>query len=187
MFKKLFISLSFFLVCFSSFGDEINQFELEQLSHVRGCQSVGIRGGKGTKNLYDLGLTYAYCFNNKLSLLVEVDHERWNSKPYEFTQFMNVISVSPGIEHNILNPTKWFYWHWGIGAVVGYDKWTTVTLDNKVDKAFCYGAQAGSGVEFIPWTRCSFVLKGQQYVMFSKVRNYLKPNFSLAIRINFHK
>lgn len=185
--KKLFVSVSLLHVCLFGFGEEINQYELEDLSHVKGCQSIGLRAGKGTKNLYDVGMTYAYCFNNKLSLLIEVDHERWEKRPNAVTKQTTVISVSPGIEHNILNPTKWFYWHWGLGAVLGYDKWTTVTLNNKEDKAFCYGAQVGTGVEFIPWTKCSFVVKGQQYVLFSSVMNYLKPNLSIAARFNFHK
>lgn len=159
------------------------------LSHVKGCQSIGLRAGHGTKNLYDFGMTYTFCFNNKMSLLVEIDHEKWKDT-YEFElsrlEFTNVILVSPGIEHNLLNPCKWFYWHWGIGPAFGYDKWYSVTYD--LDKScFVYGAQAGTGVEFIPTTRWSIVLKAQQYALFSSAENYLKPNFSLAVRFNFHK
>lgn len=187
-FKKLFFSLSFISVCVSGFSEEmINQYEMDGLSHVKGCQSIGMRGGKGTRSVFDIGLTYAYCFNSKFSLLFEVDHEKWVSEPSRVTEQVNMFLFSPGVEHNILNPTKWFYWHWGLGAAFGYDKWTTIAFNNQVDKAFCYGAQVGTGVEFIPWTRVSFVLKGQQYALFSKVANYLKPNFTAAVRINFHK
>lgn len=187
-FRSLFISLFVFSVCLSGHSEEmINQYELEGLSHVKGCQSIGIRGGKGTKSVYDIGMTYAYCFNSKISLLFELDHEKWLSKPNQMTEQVNVILFSAGAEHNILNPTKWFYWHWGLGGVIGYDKWTTIALNNQVDKALCYGAQVGTGVEFIPWTRVSFVVKAQQYALFSKVANYLKPNFTAAVRINFHK
>ena len=187
--KKLVIYLALLGMSLSCFGEEINSFELGHLSHVKGCQSIGLRAGHGTKNLYDFGMTYTYCFNNKMSLLVEIDHEKWKDT-YEFEQsrleFTNVILVSPGIEHNLLNPCKWFYWHWGIGPAFGYDKWYSVTYD--LDKScFVYGAQAGTGVEFIPTTRWSIVLKAQQYALFSSAENYLKPNFSLAVRFNFHK
>ncbi|MCQ2230669.1 MAG: hypothetical protein MJZ30_02290 [Paludibacteraceae bacterium] len=188
MIRKLFIYLCFQLTLFPIWAEEmINQHQMVSLSHVKGCQSVGIRGGKGTKSVYDVGLTYAYCFNSKISLLFELDHERWICRPKEKTEMSNVVLLSAGVEHNILNPTKWFYWQWGLGAVVGYDKWITKRLDHLVDKDFCYGAQVGTGVEFVPWTRVSFLLKAQQYALFSKVENYLKPNFSAAVRINFHK
>lgn len=189
MMKKMFLCLSMLWASLFCFGEEINKHELISLSHVKGFQSVGIRGGHGTKNLFDVGATYTYCFNNRLALLVEVDHERWRSKQWKNhvnTDFVNVIMLSPGVEHIIINPIPWFYWHWGIGAAIGYDKWSSPSLDIK-EAAFCYGAQVGTGVEFMIGSRWSIVVKGQQYILFSKVQNYLKPNFSVAARFNFHK
>ncbi len=189
MLRKMFLCLSFGMASLFCFGEEINKHELISLSHVKGYQSVGVRYGHGTKDMFDVGATYTYCFNNKISLLVEVDHAQWMSKdPYlkGNTKHKNVIMLSPGIEHIILNPVKWFYWHWGMGAVVGYDKWTVEKIQEEYT-GFCYGAQVGSGVEFMTPKYLSVVLKGQQYVLFSKINNYLKPNFSVALRFNFHK
>ena len=190
MVKRFLVNLFMFvLLVVPCMGEEINEYELGQLSHVRGCQSVGIRGGHGTKNLFDVGLTYTYCFSNKISLLIEVDHERWNDYPsfaeLRTVEHTNWVMLSPGFEHNLLNPVKWFYWNWGFGAAVGYDRWKSLRMDYE-EKCFVYGMQAGTGLEFMPWTRFSFVLKAQQYLLFSKSANYLKPNFSLAFRINFH-
>ncbi len=184
---SLFLSilLSYQVLCYA---EQINRHEYQGLNHVRGCQSVGVRYGHGTKNRYDIGLTYAYCFNNKISLLVEIDRERlWTDNEFETcTSFLNAVMLSPGIEYNLIHPVKWFYWHWGIGPCVGYDIWHNNFLVYD-DKCICVGAQTGTGVEFIPVTWLSFVLKGQQYVLFSKEQNYLKPNFSVAARFNFHR
>lgn len=178
------LSLSVALMfCISSMAEPLNQYEAVTLSHVTGCQSVGLRAGHGTKNIIDFGLTYAYCFNTRMSLLVELDHER---AFFGYTEFINTILVSPGFEHNLINSTRWFYWHWGLGPAVGYDKWLCDLVDVQ-EKGLCFGAQVGTGVEFIPWTKVSFVLKAQQYALFSKAENYLKPNFSLAVRFNFHR
>lgn len=178
------LSLSVALMfCISSMAEPLNQYEAVTLSHVTGCQSVGLRAGHGTKNIIDFGLTYAYCFNTRMSFLVELDHERAS---FGRTDFKNIILVSPGFEHNLINSSRWFYWHWGIGPAVGYDKWYTTWGDGE-EGCPCFGAQVGTGVEFIPWTKVSFVLKAQQYALFSKAENYLKPNFSLAVRFNFHR
>lgn len=189
--RKILLSLFFGMASLICFGEEINKHELISLSHVKGFQSVGIRGGHGTKNLFDVGLTYTYCFSNRLALLVEVDHERWKNgriRKYDDwdVEHVNYVMLSPGIEHIILNPNKWFFWHWGIGGAIGYDRWKSryYRLERK---GLVYGAQVGTGVEFMPFRHWSFVLKGQQYVLFSKPKNYLKPNFSLAFRYNFHK
>ena len=108
MYKLLCLSVTL-MFCISGMAEPINQYEAVTLSHVKGCQSVGIRAGHGTKNIIDFGLTYAYCFNTRMSLLVELDHERAS---FGHTDFKNVILVSPGFEHNLINSTKWFYWHW---------------------------------------------------------------------------
>ena len=183
MASKLFclsVALMFGISCMA---EPINQYEAVTLSHVTGCQSVGARVGHGTKNKIDFGLTYAYCFNTRMSLLVELDHE---TAQFGNTKFTNYILVSPGIEHNLLNPAKCFYWHWGIGPAVGYDRWYSDYV-NEEKRCFCYGAQLGTGVEFIPKNKISFVLKAQQYVLFGSGDNYLKPNFSFAVRFNFHR
>lgn len=186
--KILFFLLIVSLPSLSINAEPINGHEYQGLNHVRGCQSVGGRYGHGTKNRYDIGLTYAYCFNNKISLLVEVDRERlWTEdKDVTCTSFLNAFMISPGIEYNLIHPVKWFYWQWGVGPCIGYDIWHN-NFFSYDDKCFCVGAQTGTGVEFIPVTWLSFVLKGQQYVLFSKELNYLKPNFSVAVRFNFHR
>lgn len=183
MLRKIVFCLSFGIMSLFCFGEEINQYELISLSHVKGYQSVGLRAGHGTKNRLDIGLTYAYCFNERFSLLVELDRE-W--AVFGNSEFTNLFLISPGLEHNLMNPAKWFYWHWGIGAAVGKDRWDNMVISRRVE-GWVFGAQLGTGVEFIPWKRFSLVLKGQQYVLFGNNDNYFKPNISLALRFNFHK
>ena len=182
-YKLICLSVALLLGATGMAEERLNQYEAVTLSHVTGCQSVGLRAGHGTKNIIDFGLTYAYCFNTRMSFLVELDHER---AFFGYTEFINTILVSPGFEHNLINSTRWFYWHWGLGPAVGYDKWLCDLVDVQ-EKGLCFGAQVGTGVEFIPWTKFSFVVKAQQYALFSKAENYLKPNFSLAVRFNFHR
>ncbi len=183
MIRKVLVWVVPFLMCASSWAEPINQYAAVTLSHVKGCQSVGIRGGHGTKNKFDVGLTYAYCFNEWMSFLVEMDREWASIGNCDFT---NLILVSPGIEHNLKNPVPWFYWHWGIGPAVGVDRWDNRIISRR-EQGAVFGAQVGTGVEFIPWTKFTFVIKAQQYVLFGKDHNYFKPNFSLALRFNFHR
>lgn len=183
MIRRILLCLSFGMASLFCLGEEINKHELITLSHVKGYQSVGLRGGHGTKNRFDIGMTYAYCFNEKMSFLVELDHER---ALFGNSDFTNLFLVSPGIEHNLMNPVRWFYWHWGMGAAVGIDRWDNRIIHQRV-QGWVFGAQVGTGVEFIPWNKFSFVLKGQQYVLFGNDDSYFKPNISLALRYNFHR
>lgn len=153
-----------------------------QLVHVSGCQSAGIRYGKGTKNKYDVGLTYAYVFNQKMSLLVELDHEE---AEFGHSEFTNYLLLSPGVEYNLWNPAKWVYWHASGGASVGYDQWEAPIVDDET-AGFVYGANVGTGFEFLPWSCLSVVVKAQQFLLFGNDDQYLKPNFSVGLRYNFH-
>lgn len=154
-----------------------------ELVHVKGCQSVGLRYGHGTKNKMDLGLTYMYVFNPKTQLVVELDHER---ATFGHSDFVNYALLSPGVEFNLKNPCKWFYWNWGVGASVGYDKWAAPIVDDERG-GMVFGANVGTGVEFLPWTSVGFTVKAQQFFLFGNDYTYLKPNFSAGVRYNFHK
>ncbi|HQJ89032.1 MAG TPA: conjugal transfer protein TraO [Paludibacteraceae bacterium] len=168
-----------FVLLFCFCGTQAQKVELV---HVKGCQSIGVRYGMGTKNKYDVGLTYTYVFNQSTSFLVEIDHEEAS---FGYSDFVNDILVSPGIEYNVWNPTKWLYWHVDGGASLGYDSWSCDLVNDKTS-GFVYGANVGTGLEFIPWAFLSFNLKAQQFLLFGNDDQYLKPNFSLGIKYNFH-
>jgi hypothetical protein len=152
------------------------------LIHVKGMQSVGIRGGIGTKNKYDVGLTYNYSFDQKYTLISELDHEE---ATFGYSDFTNVFLYSVGADYAVWQPTNWCYLNLGLGACVGYDKWHADIVDD-TQEGWVYGAQAGMNVEVFPWPFLSFDLKAQQYLLFGNKDQYLKPNFSIGIRYNFH-
>jgi len=180
---KIILVFAFFCFCdcFCGFS-QAQKAQKSTLVHVKGCQSLGIHGGVGTKNKYDVGLTYNYVFDKKISLLVELDHEE---ATFGYSDFVNVLLLSPGIEYNIWNPAKWLYWHIDGGASIGYDKWTADIVNDEV-KGFVYGANVGTGFEFLPCSNFSINLKTQQFLLFGNDDNYLKPNFTLGFKYNFH-
>lgn len=169
--------LVFVLICFCG-----AQAQNGALVHVKGCQSIGVRYGMGTKNKYDVGLTYTYVFNQKSSLLVEIDHEE---ATFDQSDFVNDILVSPGIEYNLWNPAKWIYWHMDGGLSLGCDTWSC-DIVNENTSGFVYGANLGTGIEILPWSFLSLNLKAQQFLLFGNNDQYLKPNFSIGLRYNFH-
>lgn len=176
--RKLFLLATFCLIFVYAKSEGA-----DGLNHVKGCQSVGVRGGRGTKSNLDIGLTYTYCFSNKLSLTVEADMERGE---YGHSDFLSLPMISPCLEFNVWNPANWFYLSIGGGVALSYDTWECLDLEDKT-KNFSVGPQLGVGFEFLPVSFLSFVLKAQQYAMFNSTTQYLKPNFTLALRYNFHK
>lgn len=155
---------------------------MSSLDHIKGSQSVGVRGGVGTKNKFDVGLTYTFSFNNRFSLTMELDHEE---AQFGESKFSNVILVAPGVDFNVWNPTKWFYLSLSAGGALGCDVWKCDDLATK-QKGFVAGPQAGVGFEFLPVSFISILAKAQQAALFGNESHYFKPNFSLGVRYNFH-
>ena len=155
----------------------------QELTHVKGIHAIGLRGGIGTKNKYDVGISYNYHFNPKLSLSVEMDHEL---AKFGHTDFCNLILFSPGVDYSPVNPGGWSYLTLNLAASVGYDRWTNDYVDEQI-AGFVYGANAGIGWEAFPCSFLSIIIKAQQYFLFGNDDQYLKPLFTLGIRYNFHK
>ena len=154
------------------------------LTHIKGNQAAGVRYGVGTKNKYDVGITYSYCFGNQYTFTSEVDHEE---AVFGYSDFTNSILVSPCLEFESWQPAKWLYLEGGGGPAVGYDKWScNLPGVNDSEEGIVYGAQIGIGLEFYPTSSVSILLKGQQYLLFGNDDQYLKPNFSIGLRYNFH-
>lgn len=174
--KRLFVLTLFCLI----FG--LAKSEKSGLDHIKGCQSVGLRGGVGTKNTFNVGITYTYCFSNKLSLTVGLDHEE---AVFGHSEFTSLLQLSPALEANVWNPANWFYLSIGGGGAVGYDRWRCEELAAE-KKGFVFGPNVGVGFEFVPVSFLSLMLKAQQYAMFGNGVQYLKPQFTFAVRYNFH-
>ena len=154
-----------------------------QLNHVKGINSFGVRGGIGTKNLFAVGLTYNYHFNSKLSLNVEVDHER---AKFGTSNFVGVAFLSPGVEYSVWSPLTWLYVNLSLAGSVGYDIWKNDFVDDEV-KGIVGGVNAGCGLEFVPWHFLSLTLRTQQYLLFGNDDQYLKPLFTVGVKYNFSK
>lgn len=157
--------------------------QAQELTHVKGIHAIGVRGGIGTKNKYDVGLTYNYHFNSNMALCVEVDHEK---AQFGHSEFTNILLLSPGVDYSPFNPWNWSYLTINLSASVGYDRWTCLEIHEK-KSGIVYGANTGISWEVIPWHFLSFVIKAQEYILFGNNDQYLKPLFTLGIRYNFHK
>ncbi len=159
-----------------------SSLQAQDLTHVKGIHTIGLRGGIGTKNKCDFGLTYNYHFNPKIALSVEADHEM---ATFGHSDFTNIILVSPGVDYSPVNPWGWSYITLNLAANIGCDKWECKDL-NLEKKGFVYGANAGFCWEVFPWSFLSFALKAQEYIVFGNDDQYLKPLFTLGVRYNFH-
>ena len=67
---------------------------------------------------------------------------------------------------------------------IGYDHWDCKIMDWK-EKHIIGGANAGLGFELYPWHFLSFVLKAREFMLYGKGMNYLKPDFSLGVKVNW--
>lgn len=165
-----------------------------QLSHASKTHAVGARFGMGLKSRklvkplnpcksnWDVGLTYNYHFNNKISIICEADYENGEFGKTEFNGFV----IAPGAEYAPWNPARWFFLSLSLQACIGYDIWTSKIVDAKYS-GIVGGAVGGIGFEFLPWDFLGLQLKAQEYFIVGNDDQYLKPMFSFAIKYNFHK
>ena len=155
----------------------------QELTHVKGIHAIGLRGGIGTKNKFDIGVSYNYHFNPKVSLSVELDHEE---AEFGYSRFTNAILFSPGADYSPINPGGWSYLTLNLAASIGYDIWRCKNIDEQTE-GLVYGANAGIGWEAFPCSFISIIIKAQEYFLFGNDDQYLKPMFTLGVRYNFHK
>lgn len=159
------------------------EHEKISLLHTKGQQSVGARFGKGTKNKFDVGLEYQRCFNQRTSLLCQLDMER---ATFGYSDFSNIFLFGAGLDIMCFHPKTWMFIDLDIMGNVGYDKWTCELLEAE-KSGIVGGANVGGLIEFYPTTKFSIVLGGQEYLLFGNDNNYLKPNFYLGFRYVWNK
>lgn len=151
-----------------------------QLVHTKGQMSFGVRGG-GAYHGWNVGLMYDYNFNNQIALLVEVDRE---SAKFEFSDFNNKYLFGVGANFNIWNPKPSLYFQASVCGNMGYDVWKCNVVD-WTHEYVVFGANAGLGLEIIPWNHVSLLLKGRQWILFGGGDSYAKPDYSLGLKINW--
>lgn len=151
-----------------------------QLVHTKGQMSLGVRGG-GAYHGWNVGLLYDYYFNNKIALLVEFDRER---AKFEFSEFNNKFLLGVGADFNVWNPKPKLFVQTSVCANVGRDVWECTVMDWTHD-CVVFGANAGLGLEIVPWNHVSLLLKGRQWVLFGGGDSYAKPDYSLGLKINW--
>jgi len=152
-----------------------------QLIHTKGKMGLGFRGGIGTKNDYNIGMFYNLYTSEKLGLLIELDREK---AEFEFSNFTNQFLAGVGLEIAVWNPRPWMYLNLSIAGNIGYDQWDCKIMDWQ-EKHIVGGANGGAGFEFYPWHFLSFVVKAREFLVYGKGMNYVKPDFSLGVKVNW--
>ena len=77
------------------------------LSHIKGMHAIGIRGGTGLGNTFDVGVMYQYHFSRRWSFTTNVDFEKGSFNNAGFW----CVRALPGVECRVWHPTSWFYLH----------------------------------------------------------------------------
>ena len=152
-----------------------------QLVHTKGKMGVGFRWGKGTKNDYNIGMFYNLYTSEKLGLLIEVDREK---AQFDYSNFTNQFLAGVGIEIAVWKPAQWLYMNLSLAGNVGYDQWDCTVMDWQ-EKHIVGGANGGWSLEAYPWNFLSFVLKAREFMIYCKGMNYVKPDFSLGVKVNW--
>lgn len=152
-----------------------------QLIHTKGQMGVGVRWGKGIKNDYNIGMFYNLYRNEKLGLLIELDREK---AEFQFSEFTNQFLLGAGCEVAVWKPCTWFYLNLDLCGNIGYDKWVCTVMDWE-EKHVVGGFNGGLAFEFYPWHFLSFVIKTREFLLYGKGMNYLKPDFSAGIKVNW--
>ncbi|MBQ6561301.1 MAG: conjugal transfer protein TraO [Paludibacteraceae bacterium] len=152
-----------------------------QLIHTKGQMGLGFRWGKAYKNDYNIGLFYNLYTSEKLGLLIELDREK---AEFEFSKFTNQFLLGVGCEVAVWHPSPKFYINLDLAGNIGYDQWDCTVMDWQ-EKHIVGGANAGVGFELYPWHFLSFVLKAREFMIYGKGMNYLKPDYSLGVKVNW--
>ncbi len=152
-----------------------------QLIHTKGKMGIGFRWGKGTKNDYNLGLFYNLYTSEKLGFLVELDREK---AQFDYSNFTNQFLLGVGCEVAVWKPCQWLYLNLNLAGNIGYDQWDCTIMDWQ-EKHVVGGANGGVAFEAYPWHFLSFVIKTREFLIYGKGMNYVKPDFSLGVKVNW--
>lgn len=163
-----------------------------QLVHTKGKMGAGLRGGIGTHNCYNFGLFYHYYISDKIGVYLEVDHEKSFVEQHYVKEvhkeddidFTNQFMIGVGCEYVVYRPTKWLLMELSLAGNIGRDHWDS-NINHWDEKHLVGGLNGGFGLEAYPWQRVSFMVKARQFVLFGKGMNYLKPDFSLGVKVNW--
>ncbi|MCQ2190967.1 MAG: hypothetical protein MJY63_04970 [Paludibacteraceae bacterium] len=152
-----------------------------QLIHTKGQMGAGLRWGVGTRNDYNVGMFYNLYRNEKLALLVELDREK---SEFWASYFTNQFLLGAGCEVAVLKPCTWFYMNLDVCGNIGFDQWECKFMD-WTEKHVVGGVNGGLAFEFYPWHFLSFVIKSREFLIYGKGMNYLKPDFSVGVKVNW--
>lgn len=153
------------------------------LTHIKGIHAIGVRGGTGLGDTFDVGVMYQYHFSRRWSFITSVDFEKGVFKNAGYWS----IRALPGVECSVWHPASWFYLHL-IGDVnLGYDNWENADIERKAS-GFALGLDLGFNLEFYAVPQLSFVLQAQQGWNWGFYNtggyNYFHPLFSVGIKYN---
>lgn len=158
-------------------------------THVRGVHSVGVRGGTGWGNTFDVGVTYQYYFARRWSFFAAFDYERGAFNRAGYQGFR----LSPGAEFAVWQPTTWLYLHLTGNILGSYDLWDNDVVNGHYQGGGI-GLALGFNLEFYALPELSFTLAAQQGWQYEWLRerntgeklgmNYFLPLFSLGIKYN---
>lgn len=153
------------------------------LSHINGMHAIGVRGGTGLGNTFDVGVLYQYHFSRRWSFVTNVDFEKG---VFDGSRYWSVRAL-PGVECSVWHPASWFYLHLTGDVNLGYDSWDGIDTGRKTS-GFALGLDLGFNLEFYAVPSLSFVLQAQQgwnWGFYSTGGyNYFHPLFSLGIKYN---
>lgn len=153
------------------------------LQHVKGMSSVGVYGGTGWGNCFNVGATYNYLFHNRWSVSADLAYERG---VFDRSGFQG-ISLKPGVEAMVWHPATWFYLHLDGGAIVCYDMWKQKdTMEN--DNGVGVGAYLGFNLDFTVIPQLSIIVRAEQDWRYTWLKsggyNYFSPLFGIGLKYN---
>ena len=153
------------------------------LRHVKGVHTLGVRGGTGWGNTFDVGVSHQYYFHNTWSYVTHLDYERGVFNKSGF----NAVNLMPGVEGCVWNPNTWFFLHLTGNAILGWDFWDQPEMQVS-DNGFALGVAFGFNLEFYVMPELSFTVAAQQGWKYSWLQNggynYFCPLFSAGIKYN---
>ena len=153
------------------------------LTHIKGVHAVGLRGGTGLGDTFDVGVMYQYHFSRRWSVLASVDFEKGVFKNAGYWS----VRALPGVECAVWHPVSWFYLHLSGDVNIGYDSWENIDI-GRTASGFSLGLDLGFNMEFYAVPQLSFVLQAQQGWNWGFYDtggyNYFHPLFSVGIKYN---
>ena len=154
------------------------------LSHVKGIHAVGLNGGTGWGNTFQVDVFHQYYFHRKWAYITHLQYERGF---FNLSGF-NAINLMPSIEASVWNPTTWCHLHLTADVILGWDFWNNSTIKSNAN-GFALGANLGFNFEFLPIPECSILVGAKQGWKYSWLSdksdyNYFVPQFFVGVKYN---